>query len=276
MDGVRRAVTTADGVRIGMLTAGQGPGLLLVHGGMGRLERWAPIWDLLTPRWRITAIDRRGRGSSSDAAGPYRITDEYDDIHAVAQMLATEQGGPIDVFAHSYGATCALGAAAGGAPLHRMVLYEPAGPETVSPQWIQRVSGYIADGQTGRAMGSFLTEIIGLTAGQVDQLRRTHGATDVLDIVAATMPREARALAAVDLPGLAEQVSRPTLLVSGATSPSWAEVITGQLATTLAHADTAVLTGNGHEAIDTAPQLVTATVGQYLLELAHPEVIDGC
>jgi pimeloyl-ACP methyl ester carboxylesterase len=266
MDGVRRTVTSADGVRIGMLTAGHGPGLLLVHGGMGRLERWLPIWDLLTSQWRITAIDRRGRGSSGDTEGPYRITDEYDDIRAVAQMLATEQGGPIDVFGHSYGATCALGAAAGGAPFDRMVLYEPAGPGTVSPQWIQRVSRYITDGQTGRAMGSFLTEIIGLTDGQVDQLRRTHGASDVLTIVAATMPREGRALACVGLPGLAEQVSCPTLLVSGSTSPPWAQVITEQLAVTLAHVVTAVLTGNGHEAIDTAPHLVRATLGRYLLE----------
>lgn len=275
MDGVRRAVTTADGVRIGMLTAGQGPGLLLVHGGMGRLERWSPIWDRLTPQWRLTAIDRRGRASSGDTAEPYRITAEYDDLHAVAQMLATEQGCPVDVFAHSYGATCALGAAAGAAPFGRIVLYEPPGPETVSPQWIQRISGYIADGKPGRAMASFLTEIVGLTDAQVDQLRRTSGTGDVLDIVAATMPREAAALASVDLPGLAEQVSRPTLLVRGTTSPPWAKIITGQLAATLTHADTAVLTGNGHEAIDTAPHLIKETLSHYLLGHAR-ELADGC
>ena len=113
MDGRRHSVTAPDGVSIGLLTAGTGPALLLVHGGMGRIERWAPMWEPLTERWRVTAMDRRGRGSTGDAE-PYAISKEYDDIAAVAASLAAEEGGPVDVFAHSYGATCTLGAAARG------------------------------------------------------------------------------------------------------------------------------------------------------------------
>ena len=67
MEGTRRAVTGADGVRIGLLTAGSGPGLLLVHGGMGTIESWQHVWGGLTRQRRVTAMDRRGRGSSSDA-----------------------------------------------------------------------------------------------------------------------------------------------------------------------------------------------------------------
>ena len=44
MDGHRHEVASADGTRVGLLSAGSGPDLLLVHGGMGRLERWAPVW----------------------------------------------------------------------------------------------------------------------------------------------------------------------------------------------------------------------------------------
>ena len=57
MEGHRCSVTSADGTSIGLLTAGSGPGLLLVHGGMGRLERWAPLWAPLTAHWQVTAID---------------------------------------------------------------------------------------------------------------------------------------------------------------------------------------------------------------------------
>jgi alpha-beta hydrolase superfamily lysophospholipase len=51
------------------------------------------------------------------------INQEYEDITAVASVMADQHGGPIDVFAHSYGATCTLGAAARGAAFRRVVLY---------------------------------------------------------------------------------------------------------------------------------------------------------
>ena len=154
MQGHRHAVTSADGTEIGLLTAGTGPALLLVHGGMGRLERWAPLWGLLTEHWQVTAMDRRGRGSSGDT-GQYRLEKEYDDVAAVATSLADGSGRQADVFAHSYGALCTLGAATRGAPFRRIALYE----------------------------------IIGLTMAQVSELRDTPGAQDVLPIVSATLPR---------------------------------------------------------------------------------------
>ena len=119
MDGYRHSVISADGTRIGLLTAGQGPALLLVHGGMGCIESWQPFWGTLTSRWRVTAMDRRGRGTSGDTA-PYDLSCEYQDVAAVAASLAED--GPVDVFGHSMGATCALGAAAGRAPVRRLAL----------------------------------------------------------------------------------------------------------------------------------------------------------
>ena len=53
---------------------------------------------------------------------------------AVAELLADEQGGPVDVVGHSYGATCVLGAAARGARFRRVALYEPPGPQTAGDQ----------------------------------------------------------------------------------------------------------------------------------------------
>ena len=41
MDGRRHTITSANGTRIGVLSAGSGSPLLLAHGGMGQLERWA-------------------------------------------------------------------------------------------------------------------------------------------------------------------------------------------------------------------------------------------
>jgi pimeloyl-ACP methyl ester carboxylesterase len=96
MDGHRHSVTSADGTEIGLLTAGAGPPLLLlVHGGMGCIESWQPLWAPLTSRWRVTAMDRRGRGSSGDTE-PYDLTREFEDVTAVAASL-----GQTDVFGHS-------------------------------------------------------------------------------------------------------------------------------------------------------------------------------
>jgi len=50
------------------------------------------------------------------------------------------------------------------------VLYEPPGPQATQHNWPERVSTLVADGQTGRAVFTFLTEIIGLTPSEVEAL----------------------------------------------------------------------------------------------------------
>jgi pimeloyl-ACP methyl ester carboxylesterase len=263
VQGRRHTVSSADGTEIGLLTAGTGPALLLVHGGMGRLERWAPLWPLLTGHWQVTAMDRRGRGSSGDT-GPYRLSEEYDDVAAVATSLAERDGRPAGVFAHSYGALCALGAAARGAPFRRIALYEPPGPQTVPREWRERASALVAAGRPGPAMISFLTEVIGLTMTQVGELRNAPGAQDVLPIVSATLPREAEALASADPVALAAGVTPPVLLLLGEASPAWAADLSHALSSALPDATLVRLPGHGHEAIDAAPGLIYRELAQFL------------
>jgi pimeloyl-ACP methyl ester carboxylesterase len=263
VEGTRRTVTSADGVRIGLLTAGSGPGLLLVHGGMGTIERWRGVWGALASQRRVTAMDRRGRGSSGDADS-YELSREYADVASVAAALAAEQGGPVDVVGHSIGATCVLGAAAAGAPFQRVVLYEPAGPQAAPGDWPERAAAMVADGQAGRAMFTFLIEIMGRTRSEVEALRDAPGGRDVLPIVAATMPREARALATADLAAAARQVPQPVLLLLGTASPPWAGQITRELAAVLPVATVTELPGAGHEALDTAPDLLVTEVMSFL------------
>jgi pimeloyl-ACP methyl ester carboxylesterase len=263
VDGDRSQITSADGTPIGLLSAGDGPALLLVHGGMGRLERWEPLWGLLTKWRRVTAMDRRGRASSGDTP-PYRLGKEFDDVAAVAASLAAAEGSPVDVFAHSIGATVTVGAAAQGAPLRRVALYEPPGPQTVAGPWRERAVAQIEAGQPGPAMLTFLTEVVGLSREQIEGLRGQPGAQDVLPIVSATLPREAEGLAGVDLPALAAAITAPVLLMLGTASPPWAGNITRALAAVLPDATLAELPGYGHEAVDTAPALVDARLQEFL------------
>lgn len=266
MDGTEGVVTSDDGTLIGTLTAGSGPPLLLVHGGLSGIERWARLWERLVPRFRVTAMDRRGRGRSRDAGG-YDVAREYADVRAVAARAG--DGGPVDALGHSFGAVCLLGAAGRGAPLRRIALYEPPGPPTVPEEWRSRMRAYLAAGQVGRAVVSFLTEIVGLDAEQVDALRRSAGTGDVLGIAERTFVREADALAGLDLAALARGVRRPVLLMRGSASPPWAAEVVDALAGSLPDVRVRELAGHGHEGVDTAADEVAQLLVAFLQEDAE-------
>jgi pimeloyl-ACP methyl ester carboxylesterase len=232
---------------------------------MGTIESWQRVWDALTGQRRVTAMDRRGRGSSGDT-GNYELSSEYADVATAAAALAGEQGRPVDVVGHSIGATSVLGAAALGAPFRRIALYEPPGPGATQNNWPERVAAMVADGQAGRATFTFLTEIVGPTRSEVETLRDAPGGRDLLPIVTATLPREARALAAADLPAAARQVQQPVLLLLG--TPAMARQITRELAAALPAATVTELPGVGHEALGRTPNLLLREVLRFLSDQA--------
>ncbi len=263
MLGVEHAARSADGTQISVVSAGSGPPLLLVHGGMTSSARWEPAWPFLTAHHEVSAMDRRGRGNSGDQEA-YSLEREYEDVIAVADELAQRHGHPVDVFGHSIGAVCVLGAAAAGAPFRRIVLYEPPGPQTVPHDWVERATAMVAAGEHGRAMASFLIEVIGLTPATVATLRDSPAAEDSLGIVSATLTREAQALSTLDLDRLAQRVAPPVLLLLGTESPGWAGTITHQLAGSLPDPIVVYLDGSGHEGVDTHAQRVSAEITAFL------------
>nr|WP_234407416.1 alpha/beta hydrolase [Microterricola viridarii] len=223
---------------------------------MGRAEHWDPLWTALSSRFRVTAMDRRGRGTSTD--GPnYSAAAESADIISVIHHLAERSDRGVDVVAHSIGATFLVDAAADNPDVRRLVFYEPPGPETVAGGWANHITALVARGEVGRAAASFLRDVVGLSPGDIDRLREQSGGSDVLEIAAATLPREARALETIDFAG-ARTIWAPTLLLLGSTSLPWAGSITRQLESLIPHATVVELSGHGHEGIDTAPDLVLA------------------
>lgn len=56
---------------------GEGPGVLLLHGLMGRATTWAETARWLTPHFRVVALDQRGHGYSSKPENAY-TTEHYD------------------------------------------------------------------------------------------------------------------------------------------------------------------------------------------------------
>ena len=81
-----------------------------------------------------------------------------------------------------------------------------------------------------------------MSAARINELRNAPRDYDALAVVSATMPREAHALATVDLKTLASEVSVPVLLILGSASPAWARDVTSDLAAVMPQSTLAVWT----------------------------------
>ena len=217
---------------------------------MRTAANWAPLWPLLTAKYRVTAMDRRGRGMSGD--GPeYDGEREYDDVAAVARHIG--EVGDVNVLAHSIGAVFALGAAGRGAPIRRMLLCEPPGPPTQSREALERRLAWIADGQAGRALVELLVEVMGLDPAMLAAMRDTPRRPSSLAVFTATYEREGEFLQTVDLAALARDVTVPVHFLLGEQSPAWAGEVTRALAARPPRRNGDRGAGHGHDLVNSAP-----------------------
>jgi pimeloyl-ACP methyl ester carboxylesterase len=256
--------TSRDGTTIGYWSSGNGPPLLLVHGGFGDHTRWDALRPFLEPHVTVHAMDRRGRGASGDQAD-YSIEREYEDVAAVVDSIARDAGSPIDVYGTSLGGMCAIGAAGLTANVRRLVLYEgwpPVPPETrASPDFIQSAEQMLAQGDREGALVAGYRELLQLSDDEIEQLKsRPEWSARLAS--AHTMPRE---LKSVDWMEFDEdrlrRVSAPTLLLVGELGPDWQPE---RVAAVLPNARIAVLPGQAHAADMFAPEVVAEALLAFL------------
>lgn len=220
------------------------------------------VEPLLSDRFTLYAVDRRGRGESGDSVDGYSIEQEFADVAAVVDALAE----PADLFGHSYGATVALGAAPLARNLRRLVLYEPApGLPQLDPELLARLDALVAEGDREQALTLFLTDV-GLDAGALEQLRASPLWTPRVAAVH-TIPRELRAEEGYrPEPDAFSSRAIPALLLLGSESPEWAKQGTEVVQSVLPGSRVEVLEGEGHIALMTAPELVAGAVARFLSE----------
>jgi len=172
-------VGAPDGVQIAVFRSGDGPPLVLVHGATADHTTWRTSGPLLAARHALHAIDRRGRGASSDGepGTPYAIEREFDDLAAVVDAVAAEAGRPVDVVGHSYGGRIGLGAALRTANLRRLVSYEGAPPaeghgyQDADAGTVQRVERLVAAGRRDEALATFMRDIVGMPEPELAAFR---------------------------------------------------------------------------------------------------------
>ncbi|MFD2091872.1 alpha/beta fold hydrolase [Blastococcus deserti] len=248
-----------DGTPIGFRRSGHGPGLVLVHGTSADASRWDPLLPRLEPAVTVYAVDRRGRGASGD--GPdYSLAAEADDLVAVIEAA----GAPVDVLGHSYGALCAVEAARLTTGIRRLVLYEPAVRDLAPPGFTDRLEELARAGRREDVVTMLLRDLAGLTEKQLTEVRALPSWAGRV-AAAHTVAREQRAEEGYRFqPARFAGVKVPTLMLTGTESPPEMQESTSLLASALPDVRVRRLAGQGHAAMQTAPDLFLREVLGFL------------
>ena len=104
----RAGFLTAGEVRLHVREVGEGPSLVVLHGGPDfDYDYLLPELDLLAERLRVVYYDQRGRGRSADGvrAEDVTIESEMDDLDRVRRHLGL---GSVAVLGHSWGGVLAM------------------------------------------------------------------------------------------------------------------------------------------------------------------------
>jgi pimeloyl-ACP methyl ester carboxylesterase len=266
-----RLVRSADWTAIAIFESGTAePGtrpLVLVHGTTADHLTFRVVGPMLGRRRRLFAVDRRGRGASGDAA-EYAIEREFEDVAAVADAVAADAGGPVDVAGHSYGGRCALGASLLTPSIRRIVCYEGAPAPADRPYQPSDLAGRLRaqldDGDPEAALETFMREVVGMDDAGMARFRAD--AVWPLRVAAAhTIPREldAERSAAASLEALGA-VAVPVLQVLGTASVPAFHEATAALDTRLAGGSVARIEGAAHAAHHTHPEAFVKAVEAFL------------
>jgi len=221
------------------------------------------MFPLLSSRFTVCAMDRRGRGASGDSSD-YSLQKEAEDVAAVINS----RPGPVFVLGHSYGGVCALEAALLTTRISKLVLYEPPVQEPVDANLAvaARIEMMIRGGEREQAVVTFLREVVKLSPGEVAAMR-SRPSWPVLVATIDSHPRQMRALAAYRFDAKrVSAVRMPTLLLTGSdtASPHVKQAI-GSLRGSLPNPTLVVLEGQQHNAMDTARRQLAEAVTNFLL-----------
>lgn len=257
-----------DGTSIARFTSGTGPPVVLIHGAAADHTTFRVLGPMLAERFTVHAIDRRGRGASTDSPR-YAIEREFEDVAAVADDVAAEAGRGVAVVGHSYGGRCALGAALLTGSIERVVSYEGAPSPPGTPYGDSDVARILASlaaaGQDDELLRTFLARVVGMSS--TDLARYAADPVWPLRVAAAsTIVRELRAESTAGAGSLDHlgAVRQPVLQVLGGDSlPAFASA-TEALQARLSDGQVAIIDGARHAAHHTHPDVLLTILTDFL------------
>ena len=255
-------VASHDGTVISYDRYGDGPPLVLVHGGFSdHNTNWTYVKPLLQEQFTVSAVARRGRGET-DATDGHALADEAADVAAVVQAV----GDAVFLLGHSYGALCALDAAALVPDrVAKLVLYEPPWPNIVGTDVVTRLEQLGEREDWDALVETFMTDVLQVPWDEVTAIRRTPDWATWTADARATLHDMRAVVGHSFVPERYRTLTMPVLLLVGSESPRELYV-TDALAANLPDVRVVALEGQAHEGMTTAPELFVETVARFLTD----------
>jgi pimeloyl-ACP methyl ester carboxylesterase len=262
-----------------VVSEGEGPTVVLVHGGWTDHRTWTFLVPHLSDSYRIVRYDRRGHSRSPWTAPVLRRQDE-DDL----ATLIDELGAPVHLVGNSYGASISLGLTGrrpelvASVAVHEPPLLGVARPGT--PLHVERglvldqldqVAAEIRRGRPQVGARRFVEEVA-LGPGSWAMLPPEMQATMVANAhtLVGTLEDPCWGELTADAPP-----SVPLLLSDGTDSPAWLRMVADELATSVVpHAQRLTLAGAGHVPHSTNPAAYATAVRQFVSSATTSEPLE--
>ncbi len=217
----------------------------MVHGSIADHTTFEPFIAVLRDHFTTFAMDRRGFGATPDA-DDYSIDVDFADVAAVVDAVAARTGGPVALWGHSYGASCAMGGAARTTHVSHLILYEPSLGLRYPPGSIETIEAAVALGDNDAAIVAVLIDILEMTDQEVEALRQDP-LWAVRVAAAPTIPRECWVEDRwAYQPGQFDAINASTLLLHGSDSVPGIIEATERAAAAIPGVRIQMLHGHGH------------------------------
>ncbi|CAG0936732.1 Non-heme chloroperoxidase [Thermoflexales bacterium] len=253
-------VHSADGATIAYEKSGHSLPLLVIHGDYVDHSQWNTALPFLAQDFTTYVMDRRGHGKSDPYRTGHTLERDVEDTLAVLETIHE----PACLLGHATGAYIALEAAARSAFATRVVLYEPpvVGAALNLEPHRSALSRCLAVDDRQGLITIVLNDISGATTGRElppaainGLLQSAYG--QILLRNARSLPAELASYAAYEFDvERFRSFTLPTLFLLGSYSPPFNSLVTEKLRAVLPQSKTALLEGQEHNAMTTAPELL--------------------
>jgi pimeloyl-ACP methyl ester carboxylesterase len=269
---IARHVVSKDGTRIGYLSVGQGPSVLVIPGVLSMAADYRAFAQALGKHFAVHTIERRGRGESGPQGADYSITKECEDVLAVRAATGASL-----MVGHSYGGLVAIEVARSNPVFTKLALYEPGVSidGAMPTSWMAAYERKLAE---GRRVDAFVEFTLADAPPRIQRIPSWLMKLIVLLLISASRQyrqmlglldqnlREWREIARLDNSYLNyREVSAGVLLMYGGRSDSKAvDLVAAHLPGILPNAQIRVFPDLDHFGIErTAPREVAKAVGEY-------------